>query len=80
VGAQSDSQFHVEENDPLSAAAELQRGLTMSRDAWQIRVETQIRLSSTGKDFLLYGGLRACEGAKEVCRREWNRSIPRDFI
>ena len=38
------------------------------------------RLSSTGKDFLLYGGLRACEGAKEVCRREWNRSIPRDFI
>jgi hypothetical protein len=80
VGTQSESQFHVEENDPLSAMAELQRSLTMSRGAWQIRVDTQIRLSSTRNDFLLRGSLRACEGENEVCRREWDRSIPRDFM
>jgi predicted acyl esterase len=80
VGIQSRSQFHVEENDPLSAVAKLRRTQTMSGDAWQIRVETQIRLSSTDNDFLLHGGLRAWEGANEVCRREWDRSIPRDFI
>jgi hypothetical protein len=52
----------------------------MSRDAWQIRIETQMRLSCTRNAFLLQGGLRAWEGANEVCRREWDRSIPRDFL
>jgi predicted acyl esterase len=80
VNTQSKSRFHIEENDPLSAMAELRRTQTMSRDAWQIRVETRIRLSSTARDFLLHGGLRAWEDANEVCRRVWNRSIARDFM
>ena len=41
IGTQIKSQYHIEENDPLSAVAELWRSQTMSRDAWQIRVETQ---------------------------------------
>jgi len=52
----------------------------MSRDAWQIRIETQMRLSSTDSAFLLQTGLRAWEGANEVCRRQWDRSISRDFV
>jgi len=80
LGTQSKSQFHVEEDDPLSAVAELQWNQTRSREAWQIRIETQLRLSSTRDAFLLQGSLRAWEGANEVCRREWDRSIPRDFI
>jgi predicted acyl esterase len=79
LSAEGKSQFHVEEDDPLSAMAELRRTQTMSRDEWQIRVETQIRLSSTASIFMLQGSLRAWEGANEVCRREWDRSIPRDF-
>jgi len=42
----------------------------MSRDAWQIRIETQMRLSCNRDAFLLQGSLRAWEGANEVCRRE----------
>jgi len=80
LGTESKSQFHVEEDDPLSAVAELRRTQTMSRDAWQIRIETQVRLSSTRDVFLLQASLRAWEGANEVCRREWDRSIPRDFV
>jgi hypothetical protein len=80
LGTESKSQFHVEEDDPLSAVAELRRTQTMSRDEWQIRIETQMRLSCTRNAFLLQGSLRAREGANEVCRREWDRSIPRDFI
>ena len=79
LSAEGKSQFHVEEDDPLSAMAELRRTQTMSRDEWQIRVETQIRLSSTASIFMLQGSLRASEGANEVCRREWDRSIPRNF-
>jgi uncharacterized protein len=62
LSTQSKSHFHVKDNDPLSAVAELRRTQTMSRDAWQIRVETQMRLSSTANAFLVQGGLRAWEG------------------
>jgi predicted acyl esterase len=80
LGSQSKSEFHVEENDPLSAVAELRGTQTMSRGAWQIRIETQMRLSCTRDAFLLQGSLRAFEGASEVCHRDWDRSIPRDFL
>jgi len=79
AGTQWNPQYHVEENDPLSAVAELHNTQTLSRDDWQIRVETQLRMSSTRDAFLLQGSLRAFEGANEVHRRDWDRSIPRDF-
>ena len=77
--AQWTTQYHVEDSDPLSAVAELHNVQTVSRNEWQTRVETRMRLSSTGNAFLLQGSLRAWEGADEVCHRDWNRSIPRDF-
>jgi len=80
LGTESKSLLHVEDDDPLSAVNELRRTWTMSRGAWQIRVETQMRLSCNRDVFLLQASLRAWEGAKEVCRREWDRSIPRDFL
>jgi hypothetical protein len=79
LGTQWKTQYHVEDNDPLSAVAELHNIQTLSRDAWQIRVETQMRLSATSNSFLLQGSLRAFEGENEVCHRDWDRSIPRDF-
>jgi predicted acyl esterase len=80
LGAQYKSYYHVEEDDPLSAVAELRHTQTMARNAWQIRIETQMRLTCTRDAFLLQGALYAWEGANEVCHREWDRSIPRDFM
>jgi len=80
LGTQWQSRYHVEDNDPLSAVAELNNIQTVSRNEWQIRVETQMRLSCNRDAFLLHGRLRASEGANEVCHREWDRSIPRDFM
>jgi predicted acyl esterase len=80
LGTEYKSRFHVEEDDPLSAVTELGQIQTMARGAWQIRVETQMRLSCTRTAFLLQGSLRAWEGAHEVCYREWDRSIGRDFV
>jgi hypothetical protein len=80
MGTQYKSEYHVEDNDPLSAVAELRNVQTLSRNEWQIRVETQLRLSSSRNAFLLQGSMRAFEGANEVCRRDWDRSIPRDFL
>jgi len=80
LGTESKSRLHVDEDDPLGAVAELRRTWTMSRAAWQIRIETQMRLSSSRDAFLLQGGLRAWEGANELCSRDWDRSIHRDFL
>ncbi len=80
LGTQSKSQFQVEDNEPLSAVADLRRVQTMSREPWQIRIETQMRLSCTADAFLLQAGLRAFEAGNEVCCRAWNRSIRRDFV
>jgi putative CocE/NonD family hydrolase len=80
LGTRWEAQYHVEENDPLSAVAELRNTQTLSRNEWQTRVETQMRLSSTGDAFLLQASLRAFEGTNEVCRRDWDRTIPRDFL
>jgi hypothetical protein len=79
-GTEDKTEYRVEENDPLSAVAELSHAQTLWRGEWQIRVETHMRLSCTENAFLLQGSLRAWEGAKEVCRRDWDRSIPRDFM
>jgi len=80
LGAESKSTFHIEEDDPLSAVAEVRRSETISRDAWRIQIETLTRLSCTKDAFLLQANLRAQEGTKEVCHREWNCTIPRDFM
>src|SRR6202034_210211 len=80
LGTQDKTEYRVEDNDPLSAVAELHHTQTLSRNEWQIRIETQLRMSCTGDAFLLQGSLRAFEGANEVCRRDWDRSVPRDFL
>jgi predicted acyl esterase len=80
LGTHDDSKLDVAEGDPLSAVNDLRRTWTMSRDAWHIRIETQMRLSCTRDVFLLRGSLRAWDGANEVCRREWDCAIPRDFL
>jgi predicted acyl esterase len=80
LGTKGLSRMHLEEDDPTSAVHELQRTLTMSRDAWQIRVETMMRLSCNRDDFLVEASLHAWEGTQEVCYRKWNNTIPRDFM
>jgi hypothetical protein len=59
---------------------EIRRTETISRDAWRIRLETLMRLSCTRDAFLLRASLRALDGETEVCRRDWDLSIPRDFL
>jgi hypothetical protein len=45
-----------------------------------VRIETQMRLACTRDVFLLQASLRAWEGENEVCRRDWERAIARDFL
>jgi len=78
-GTQDKTEYPIDDNDPLSAVAVLNHVQTLSRNEWQIRVETHMRLSCTRDDYRLQATLQASDGANEVCRRDWDRSIPRDF-
>jgi hypothetical protein len=62
LGTQYKSEYHVEDNDPLSAVAELRNTQTLSRNEWQIRVETQLRMSSTGDAFRAAGKFARLRG------------------
>jgi uncharacterized protein len=79
-GTEGKFAFDIKDDDPLSAVAEMQRTETIQRDDWQVRIETSMRLSCTRDAFLLRASLRAWEGAREVCHREWDQSIPRDLV
>lgn len=72
--------FDLRDDDPLSATAEMRRTETIRRDAWQVRIETSMRLSCTRDAFQLRATMRAWEGSSEVCSRQWDRSIPRDCV
>jgi putative CocE/NonD family hydrolase len=80
LGTEGKFAFDITDDDPLSATAEMQRTETIQRDAWQVRIETRMRLSCTRDAFLLQASLRAWEGSSEVCHREWDCSIPRDLV
>ena len=79
LGTEGSFWCHVEDDDPLSAVTEMRYTQTISRDAWRTRIETQLRMSCTYDAFLLQAAMRAWEGDVQVCRREWDESVPRDF-
>jgi hypothetical protein len=77
LSAEGKSQFHVEEDDPLSAMAELRRTQTMSRMANSGRDADPAIIH--GQHLHAAGEFARLEGANEVRPPEWDRSIPRDF-
>ena len=80
VGSEGSFSEDIQGDDPLSATAGMRRSLTVSRDGWRVRVETSMRMSCTREAFRLEASVRAFDGDEEVCRREWDRSIPRDLV
>jgi putative CocE/NonD family hydrolase len=72
--------FSLDENDPSSAAAEMQKCETISREQWRVRIESTMRMTCTRDAFRLTASIRASEGDSEVLRRDWDRSIPRNLL
>jgi hypothetical protein len=80
LGTQGNFAFHIDDGDPLSAVAEMHRTESITRDLWQVRTETHIRLSCTRDAFLLRATMQAWDGEDSVCHREWDVAIPRDHV
>ncbi len=72
--------FHIDEDDPLSATAEMRQTLTVARDNWRTRVETSTSMSTTREAFVVRATMRAWDGEAEACSRNWDYTIPRDLV
>ena len=70
----------LSEDDPLSAVVEIRQSQSILRDAWRTRIETLTRMSCTRDAFKLRASMRAHEDDIEICRREWDRSVPRCLV
>lgn len=80
LGGERGYAFDVKEDDPLSAVVEMRQTQTISRGAWLTRIETRTRMSCTHDAFVLRATMQAWDGEVSVCRREWDRSVPRDLL
>ena len=80
TSSEMDYDARIGEDDPSSAVNEMRRTETIARPGWKVRIETSMRLSCTRTDFRVTASVWAFEGQTEVCHREWDCSIPRDFL
>jgi hypothetical protein len=80
VSSTGSSSYHIRDEDPLSAVAELQRIDTVARGEWRVRIETQLRVSCDRDSFKVQARLRAWHGDAQMCDRAWNPSVPRDLM
>jgi putative CocE/NonD family hydrolase len=80
LGTESDFRSHIDADDPLSAVVEMCQTQTVARGGWRVRIETAMCMSCTREAFVLRASLRAFEREVEVCRREWDRSVPRRLV
>lgn len=80
LGSEGQHDFHVDEDDPLSAVAEMRQTQTIARGDWRLRIETWTRMSCTADAFLLRASMRAWEGDAKVCERDWEHRIPRQLV
>ena len=71
-------EYRIKDNDPLSAAFRITQSFRIERGDWSIRVDTQVRMTSTEKDFIIEASLDAFEGDARLHSREWRDVIPRD--
>ncbi len=72
--------YRIDDDEPLSARAEVEQTATLARGAWRVRVETRATLSATATHFELHARLDAFENDRLVGTRRWDRRIARDGV
>jgi len=80
LGSEGSFSCKIEEDDPLTAVAEMHQTQTVTRGEWRTRVETRARMSCTRDSFLLWATVQAWDGDEKVCDRAWDVTVPRDLL
>ncbi|MEM7170077.1 MAG: CocE/NonD family hydrolase [Pseudomonadota bacterium] len=72
--------YSIHPEDPLCARAECNWLMTLARGEWSVRIESSARQWSDQDNFFLEATVTAYEGAEVVSRRQWKKTVPRDFM
>ena len=70
----------IHPDDPLSAHYRIVQSHDLTREGWDIRVETDTVLTSTRAELILTGRLDAFENGKRVASRNWREAVARKFL
>ena len=79
-GGWGEDTHSIEADDPASARTRNRRRVTFERGELRVAVDSEVALSSTRDAFHLTAWFRASEGDKEVYRRDWDVTIPRQGV
>jgi len=81
VASQVEQKYSIHPDDPLSAVLEIQWCFTFRRDGWQVRIESDGRMTASLDALHLSRRVRALDGlGKEVFDKRWSADIPRDGV
>lgn len=72
--------YSIREGDPLSAAVHIRRKLAYRREAWDVRIETESKMTADATHFHLSNHLEAYERDNRVFTKSWITTIPRDHV
>ena len=72
--------FTIGVDDPLTARHDLTQSYELGREGWRIRIETQTSMQASATHFMLRGSVRAYENGALAGSRQWDETIPRDFL
>lgn len=72
--------FRIGEADPGRAQAEVIAKTRFRRGAWNTRIETRTRFSSSPEDFVLEAELAAYEGDEPFFTRVWTQRVKRNLL
>ncbi len=80
IDENSDWYWSIREGDPNSSVWKMMWSTRIKRDSWDTTLRGNIELTSTATEFHVKESTHALEGDKTVFEKEWNTTIPRDFM
>jgi len=79
IGHALTKRFTITEGDPTSARSDFRQSYELERGDWRIRLETHSTFHGTRTDWVFAQEAVAYEGDKEVFRKTWTQTTPRDL-
>ena len=73
-------QFSINDDDPLSASAEIFQCAVSRRGDWATEVRTRIRFTATPTQFRLEAELRVFDRDQPFFERHWDELLERDLV
>jgi len=80
VGGSQNDRFTIAEGDPLSAAVECRRTMSIGRGVWSARVETRSTMTADRERFYVVNLVEAFEDGERIFSRERSFDAPRDLL